>query len=91
MPRREKEPSQGLRVVVHNNNVEKAIRRFKKIVQQSGVLDEIRARQEYVKPSTRKRLAKQQSIRRARRQMQKDIEAGLIPDNRKPLKKGKKR
>lgn len=91
MPRREKDLVTGLKVVVQNGNVEKAIRRFKKLVQQAGILDEVRARQEYVKPSTRKRLAKNQSIRRARRQMEKDIAEGILPDNRKKPKKGKKR
>ena len=49
----------GLTVYVgQDNNVEKALRKFKKKVQESGVLLELRNRQHYVKPTTQRKLKK---------------------------------
>lgn len=49
----------GLLVPVgQDGNVEKALRKFKKKVQESGVLLEIRSRQQYVKPTTARKLKK---------------------------------
>ena len=48
----------GLRVEVRNNDIGGAMRRFKKKVQDDGLLQEVKERQHYVKPSTRKRKAK---------------------------------
>lgn len=48
----------GLAVEVRNGDVNKAIRIFKKKVQEAGVIQEYRERQEYVKPSERRRKAK---------------------------------
>jgi small subunit ribosomal protein S21 len=44
--------------VGQDGNVEKALRKFKKKVQESGVLLEIRSRQQYVKPTTARKLKK---------------------------------
>lgn len=43
---------QGLTVEVKNGDVNKALRRFKKMVQESGILQELRAREYYEKPTT---------------------------------------
>ena len=48
----------GLRVEVRNGDINGALRRFKKLVQQEGIIQEVRARQEYVKPSTQRKKAK---------------------------------
>ena len=48
----------GLRVDVRNGDVNGALRRFKKLVQQEGIIQEYRERQEYVKPSTQRKKAK---------------------------------
>ena len=49
----------GLVVPVgQDGNVEKALRKFKKKVQESGVLLEVRNRQQYVKPTTARKLKK---------------------------------
>jgi small subunit ribosomal protein S21 len=74
-------------VVVKDNNIEKALRRFKKMVQDSGILDELRAKQEYVKPSITRRLKKNKAIRRAKKQRDLDIESGKIPAPNGQLKK----
>lgn len=48
----------GRSVLVQDNNVERALRKFKKKVQNSGVLDDLRAKEFYEKPTTtRKRKA----------------------------------
>jgi len=52
------EPSKGkcgLTVKVHNNNIDKALKIFKKKVLNDGLLKEIRARGWYEKPSVKRR------------------------------------
>jgi len=52
----------GLHVnVPHPDQFEKAMRRFKRKVEQSGILRECRVRQEYVKPSEQRKVAKAQA------------------------------
>jgi small subunit ribosomal protein S21 len=48
----------GLRVEVRNGDVNQALRRFKKKVTEDGVLQEVRERQAYVKPSLKRAKAK---------------------------------
>jgi small subunit ribosomal protein S21 len=40
-----------------NENINSALRRFKRKVEESGVLDELRDREHYVKPTTRRKKA----------------------------------
>ena len=54
----------GKKVIVHDGNVEKALRKFKKKVQDSGILQEVRQRQEYVKPTIKRKVAKNLAKRR---------------------------
>ena len=75
-PRYEKLP--GMAVAVQDNNVEKAIRRLKKMLMKEGVIQELRDRKYYVKPSEKKRVAKKAAIRRARRDRKLE-ELGLPP------------
>lgn len=46
----------GRRVQVHDGNVEKALRKFKKKITEQGLLQEVRDRQEYVKPTTQRKI-----------------------------------
>lgn len=46
----------GLRVQVHDNSVEKALRKLKKKLTDSGKLQEVRDRQEFVKPTTERKI-----------------------------------
>jgi small subunit ribosomal protein S21 len=48
----------GLTVEVRNNDINYALRKFKKKVQEDGILQELRERQHYVKPSEKKKKAK---------------------------------
>jgi small subunit ribosomal protein S21 len=48
----------GLSVEVRNNDVNYALRKFKKKIQESGILQELRERQHYTKPSEARKKAK---------------------------------
>jgi small subunit ribosomal protein S21 len=54
----------GRRVQVTDGNVEKALRKLKKKVTDQGLLQEIRDRQEFVKPTVKRKIAKGQAKRR---------------------------
>ena len=54
----------GKNIIVHDGNVEKALRKFKKKVAESGILQEVRERQEYVKPNIKRKVAKSLAKRR---------------------------
>ena len=57
-------PGYGVAVKVINGNIEGAIKLFKRIVKDSGRIEELKERQEYKKPSAIKRELKQKAIRR---------------------------
>ena len=46
----------GKSVIVNDGNVEKALRKFKKKIANSGLLFELKERETYVKPTTRRKL-----------------------------------
>lgn len=50
--------------MVTDGNVEKALRKFKKKIQNSGVLQDLRDRETYVKPTTRRKTAKSMAKKR---------------------------
>ena len=50
-------------VEVRNGDIAKALKKFKKKVNESGHLLELRERKEYVKPTTKRRLTKQKAVR----------------------------
>ena len=58
-------------VEVRNGNLEKAMRVLKKKVQREGLVNEIRDRQYYTKPSEKKREAKKQGIKNYKKKMKK--------------------
>jgi len=59
-------------VQVKDGQVDKAIRKLKKKVNNSGILQEVRKRQEYVKPSTKRKLAKGAAKSRWRKKVAQD-------------------
>jgi small subunit ribosomal protein S21 len=65
----------GLKVIVQYDNVEKAIRKLKKRVQESGLLQDLRDREFYEKPTTARKRAKNA----AKRRWQKKLEAQALP------------
>jgi small subunit ribosomal protein S21 len=69
------EKIQGLKVEVVNDQVEKALRKFKKKVTESGLLQTLREREFYEKPTTARKKAKSQ----AKRRWQKKLQAESLP------------
>ena len=65
----------GNTVFVQNDNVDKALRKFKKKVMESGLLNELRDREFYTKPTTQRKQARNA----ARRRWQKKLEAQALP------------
>jgi small subunit ribosomal protein S21 len=55
-------------LVGEDDRIEAALRQFRRKVQRSGLLKELRRRREYLKPSDEKRRKIAQARRRARRQ-----------------------
>ena len=54
-------------MIVADGNVEKAMRKFKKKIQNSGLLQELRDRETFVKPTTRRKIKAGQARSRWRR------------------------
>ena len=54
--------------IQENENVDRAIRRFKKKYERSGVLKEVKRRAYFTKPSVENRMKKIKAVRRAYRQ-----------------------
>ncbi|MDD6129684.1 MAG: 30S ribosomal protein S21 [Prevotellaceae bacterium] len=48
--------------VKENESIEKALKKFKRKFEKTGVVKELRARQQFDKPSVLKRLAKERAI-----------------------------
>lgn len=62
--------SQGNTVYVKNDNVEQALRKFKKKIQDSGLLQELRDRESYEKPTVTKKRKKAAAKMRWRKKLQ---------------------
>jgi small subunit ribosomal protein S21 len=54
-----------------NDTVEKALRKFKKKIEASDLLNEIRNRQHYIKPTTRRKIKRAAAIKRQEREVAK--------------------
>ena len=59
----------GKKVLVTDGNVEKALRKFKKKIMESGLLDDLRARETYEKPTTERKRKKGAARARWRKQL----------------------
>lgn len=60
-------------VKVHDGeNIERALKRFKRLVEKAGVKKEAKARRYYIKPSEARRLEKRKSARNRRKTEKKD-------------------
>jgi len=58
----------AIEVIVKDNNVEQALRIFKRKILKSGLLREYRAKQVYEKPSEKRQRKKKEGIANAKRQ-----------------------
>lgn len=54
----------GKKVIVTDDNIEKALRKFKKKITESGLLKDLQDKQSYIKPSVKRKIAKSQAKRR---------------------------
>ncbi len=61
--------NRGLTVFVKDDNVEKALRKFKKKIQVSGLLEELRSREHYVKPAVKRKLKRSAAKNRWRKKL----------------------
>ena len=64
----------GLRVEVRNNDVNKALRKFKKKVAEDGILQDLRKREYFESKGTKRRLEKQAAIRRYKKKRLKELD-----------------
>ena len=60
-----------IKIIVRNNNADKAIKMLKKKIMAEGIIKECRDRQSYEKPSDKRRRRKAQAIRRIERDIEK--------------------
>ena len=67
--------SRARSVLVQDDNIEKALRKFKKKVQNSGILNDLREREFYIKPTTERKLKRSAAKNRWR----KYIESQQLP------------
>ena len=65
----------GRTVVVQDENIEKAMRKFKKKIQASNLLNELRDREHYIKPTTRRKIKRGA----ARSRWKKKVESQALP------------
>ena len=72
--KRPKDNSVGLSVTVHNNNVEGALKILKRKVKNSNLMQDLRAREYFIKPSVIKREKRNLAKLRNQYQVQKDRE-----------------
>ena len=79
-----------IKVIVKNGDIAKALKVFKKKVNDSGHLLELRDRKEYTKPSVAKREQEQKAIRKQQREVILDkIASGKLPQSALRTKKKK--
>ena len=67
--------SRARSVLVQDGNIEKALRKFKKKVQNSGILNDLREREFYIKPTTARKL----KCSAAKNRWRKQVEAQQLP------------
>jgi small subunit ribosomal protein S21 len=72
--KRQDDSLKGLIVEVHNNDLNKALRKFKKKVAEDGILQDLRKREYYESKGTKRRKEKEAAIRRYKRQRAKDAD-----------------
>ncbi len=60
---------QGRSVIVTDGNIEKALRKFKKKIQSSNILNDVREKEHYTKPSVDRKLRRSAAKNRWRKQL----------------------
>jgi len=59
----------GRSVMVQDNNVERALRKLKKKIQASNILNDLREKEHYIKPTTARKLKRSAAKNRWRKQL----------------------
>jgi small subunit ribosomal protein S21 len=59
----------GRKIIVKDGNVERALRKFKKKVSESGLFLELQQRETYTKPSVEKKVARAMAKKRWKKQL----------------------
>ena len=57
-----------LKVPVIKGNINRALKQFKRKFKKTGVLKELRERQQYIKPSLKRKIEKEKAIRKQKNQ-----------------------
>ena len=65
----------GRSVLVQDNNIERALRKLKKKIQASNILNDLREKEHYIKPTTARKLKRSAAKNRWRKQ----VEAQQLP------------
>ena len=60
-------------IINENENIDRAIRRFKKKYERSGILKEVKKRAYFTKPSVKKRMKKIKAVRRSQRTLMEEM------------------
>ena len=60
-------------IIQENENIDRAIRRFKKKYERSGILKEVKKRAYFTKPSVQKRMKKIKAVRRSQRALMEEM------------------
>lgn len=67
---------QGIVVEVQHGDLERALKKLKKKIQNEGIFQELKKREHYVKPSEKKRRAKGQAIARIKKRQRMEEQYG---------------
>jgi small subunit ribosomal protein S21 len=67
----------GLMVEVHNNDVNKALRKLKKLVQAEGLLQTLRDRERFESPSQQRKKSKARAVKRWQKKLRELKAAGV--------------
>ena len=59
-------------VLKENENINQALRRFKKKVEENGILDDLRKKEFYEKPTTKRKRKKAAGIQRYKKKLEKE-------------------
>jgi small subunit ribosomal protein S21 len=69
----------GTLVEVHNNDVTKALRKLKKVVQAEGIFQTLRERERFEKPSVKRKKQQARAVKRWEKKQRDLREQGKIP------------
>jgi len=69
----------GTRIEVYNNDVTKALRKLKKVVQAEGIFQTLRERERFEKPSVKRKKEQARAVKRWQKKVRDFKEQGKMP------------